>query len=156
MLFRSLVVDTACSSSLVAVHRAIQSLKTKSCQVALAGGVNLMLSPLFHLALAKGGFLSEDGRCKTFDRSANGYVRGEGVGIVLLRPLSQALADGDPIYAVIRGSAENHGGRTNSLTAPSVDSQKELLVAAYTESNIDPDSLSYIEVHGTEIGRAHV
>ena len=145
----SLVVDTACSSSLMAVRRAIQALKTKSCEFALAGGVNLMLSPLFHMALEKGGYLSEDGRCKTFDRSANGYVRGEGVGIVLLRPLSQALADGDPVYAVIRGSAENHSGRTNSLTAPSVDSQKELLVAAYDEAQIDPDSLGYIEVHGT-------
>ena len=145
----SLVVDTACSSSLMAVRRAIQALKTKSCEFALAGGVNLMLSPLFHMALEKGGYLSEDGRCKTFDRSANGYVRGEGVGIVLLRPLSQALADGDPVYAVIRGSAENHSGRTNSLTAPSVDSQKELLVAAYDEAKIDPDSLGYIEVHGT-------
>ncbi|MUG91826.1 amino acid adenylation domain-containing protein [Scytonema sp. UIC 10036] len=145
----SFVVDTACSSSLVAVHRAIQALKTKSCELALAGGVNLMLSPLFHMALKKGGYLSEDGRCKTFDSSANGYVRGEGVGIVLLRPLSQALADGDPVYAVIRSSAENHSGRTNSLTAPSVDSQKELLVAAYDEANIDPDTLGYIEVHGT-------
>ena len=145
----SFVVDTACSSSLMAVRQAIQALKTNSCELALAGGVNLMLSPLFHMALAKGGYLSEDGRCKTFDRSANGYVRGEGVGIVLLRPLSQALADGDPVYAVIRGSAENHSGRTNSLTAPSVDSQKELLVAAYDEAKIDPDSLGYIEVHGT-------
>ncbi|MEH1781716.1 MAG: amino acid adenylation domain-containing protein, partial [Nostoc sp.] len=145
----SLVVDTACSSSLMAVRRAIQALKTNSCQLALAGGINLMLSPLFHMALEKGGYLSEDARCKTFDQLANGYVRGEGVGIVLLRPLSQALADGDPVYAVIRGSAENHCGRTNSLTAPSVDSQKELLVAAYDEANIDPDSLGYIEVHGT-------
>ncbi|MEM9214080.1 MAG: amino acid adenylation domain-containing protein [Cyanobacteria bacterium P01_F01_bin.150] len=145
----SLVVDTACSSSLVAVHRAVQALKTKSCDFALAGGVNLMLSPLFHMALAKGGYLSADGRCKTFDQSANGYVRGEGVGMVLLRPLSQALAAGDSVYAVIRGSAENHCGRTNSLTAPSVDSQKDLLVAAYSEANIDPDSLGYIEVHGT-------
>jgi amino acid adenylation domain-containing protein len=145
----SFVVDTACSSSLMAVRRAIQALKTKSCEWAIAGGINLMLSPLFHMALSKGGYLSEDSRCKTFDRSANGYVRGEGVGIVLLRPLSQALADGDPVYAVIRGSAENHSGRTNSLTAPSVDSQKELLVAAYDEAKIDPDSLGYIEVHGT-------
>nr|AKQ22652.1 malonyl CoA-acyl carrier protein transacylase [Scytonema sp. PCC 10023] len=145
----SFVVDTACSSSLMAVHRAIQALKTKSCELALAGGVNLMLSPLFHMALKKGGYLSEDSRCKTFDSSANGYVRGEGVGIVLLRPLSQALADGDRVYAIIRGSAENHSGRTNSLTAPSVDSQKELLLAAYDEANIDPDSLGYIEVHGT-------
>ncbi|MEA5576036.1 amino acid adenylation domain-containing protein [Anabaena sp. UHCC 0451] len=145
----SLVIDTACSSSLMAVHRAIQALKTNSCKLALAGGVNLMLSPLFQMALAKGGYLSEDGRCKTFDRSANGYVRGEGVGMVLLRPLNQALADGDPVYAVIRGSAENHSGRTNSLTAPSVDSQKDLLIAAYEQANIDPDSLGYIEVHGT-------
>jgi amino acid adenylation domain-containing protein len=145
----SFVVDTACSSSMMAIRQAIQALKTKSCELALAGGVNLMLSPLFHMALEKGGYLSEDGRCKTFDRSANGYVRGEGVGIVLLRPLSQALADGDPVYAVIRGSAENHNGRTNSLTAPSVDSQKELLVAAYDEAKIDPNSLGYIEVHGT-------
>ncbi|VXD25132.1 amino acid adenylation domain-containing protein [Planktothrix paucivesiculata] len=145
----SFVVDTACSSSLMAVHRAIQAIKTNSCELALAGGVNLMLSPLFHLALSKGGYLSEDSRCKTFDRSANGYVRGEGVGVVLLRPLSQALADGDPVYAVIRGSEENHSGRTNSLTAPSVDSQKELLVTAYDQANIDPDLLGYIEVHGT-------
>ncbi|MEM7392671.1 MAG: beta-ketoacyl synthase N-terminal-like domain-containing protein, partial [Verrucomicrobiota bacterium] len=145
----SAVVDTACSSSLVALHRALHAVRTGACDTALAGGVNLMISPLFHASLQTGSYLSPDGRCKTFDASADGYVRGEGVGLVLLRPLSRAMAEGDPIHALILGSAENHGGRTNSLTAPSVEAQKELLVSAYDQAGVDPASVNYIEVHGT-------
>lgn len=143
------VIDTACSSSLVALHRAVNAIQKQECDAALAGGANLILSPFFHKALSKGGYLSPDGYCKTFDRSVDGYVRSEGVGVFLLRPLSKAIADGDPIYAVIKGSAENHGGRAQSLSAPSADSQAALLSKAYKEAEIDPRSLGYMEVHGT-------
>ena len=145
----STIIDTACSSSLVACHRAVTSLQRGECSMAIAGGVNLILRPYGHIALSKSGMMSPDGRCKTFDRSANGYVRGEGVAAVLLKPLSQAEADGDCIHGVILGSAENHGGRTNSLTAPSAAGQAELLVQAYRRANVDPSTLTYIETHGT-------
>ena len=93
--------------------------------------------------------LSEDGRCKTFDQEANGYVRGEGVGIVILKALSKAEADGDPIHAVIRSTAENHGGKANTLTSPNPNAQKDLLLEAYRTADIDPRQVSYIEAHGT-------
>lgn len=143
------VVDTACSSSLIAVDRAVSALKSGKCESAIAGGVNLILTPHLHLALSKNGMLSPDGKCKTFDQSANGYVRGEGVGAVLLKPLSKALQDGDRICAVIRGTAVNHGGKANSLTAPNPEAQTELLVESYTEAGIDPSTVTYIETHGT-------
>ena len=143
------LIDTACSSSLVALHRAINALHIGDCKMAIVGGVNLMLSPIGHIVLTKNGMLSKDGRCKTFDRTANGYVRGEGVGVVLLKPLIKAETDGDHIYAVIKGSAENHGGRTNSLTAPNPNSQAKLLIEAYERARIDPGTMTYIEVHGT-------
>jgi len=145
----STIIDTACSSSLVACHRAVTSLQRGECSMAIAGGVNLILRPYGHIALSKSGMMSPDGRCKTFDSSANGYVRGEGVAAVLLKPLSQAEADGDYIHGVILGSAENHGGRTHSLTAPGAAGQAELLVQAYRRANVDPSTLTYIETHGT-------
>jgi len=142
-------INTACSSSLVAIHRAVETLRRGECDLAIAGGVNAMFSPLPYIALSKAGMLSKDGRCKTFDKNANGYARGEGAGAVLLKPLHLAEADGDMIYAVIRGISANHGGRANSLTAPNPNAQAALLVSAYTEAGIAPDTVSYIEAHGT-------
>ncbi|WOO37929.1 SDR family NAD(P)-dependent oxidoreductase [Anaerocolumna sp. AGMB13020] len=142
-------IDTACSGSLVAIHHAVKSLQRGESEMAVAGGVSLMLSPKTFLSASKLGVLSPDNHCKTFDESANGYVRGEGIGVILLKPLKQAIKDRDNIYAVIRGSAQNHGGRANSLTAPNSDSQAEVLMAAYRDAGIDPASVTYIEAHGT-------
>jgi probable biosynthetic protein (TIGR04098 family) len=142
-------IDTACSSSLVAIHRAVESMRSGQCNLAIAGGVNALLSPELTLSFSQAGMLSEDGRCKTFDQSANGYVRGEGVGVIVLKPLSRAEADGDIIYGVIRGTAENHGGRANTLTSPNPQAQKELLLKAYRSAGVDPGQVSYIEAHGT-------
>lgn len=142
-------VDTACSSSLIAIHRAVRAIRDGQCEAAIAGGVNLLLSPLVYLTLSKTKMLSPDGRCKTFDASADGYVRGEGVATLLLKPLSRALADGDPIHAVIRGSAENHGGRTQSFTAPNPTAQTQLLLRAWKDARIDPTTIGYLEAHGT-------
>lgn len=142
-------IDTACSSSLVAVHRAVVALQQGECDMAFAGGVNLILSPTQSKAFSHAGMLSKDARCKTFDKSANGYVRAESVAALLLKPLSQAILDGDVIHGVIKGSAVNHGGRATSLTAPNANAQADLLVDAYTQANIDPVHLGYIETHGT-------
>jgi natural product biosynthesis luciferase-like monooxygenase protein len=145
----SMAIDTACSSSLVAVHLACQSLYNGECELALAGGVNVILSPAVTVNFTKAGFMAPDGRCKAFDARANGYVRGEGAGVVVLKPLSQALADGDPIYAVIRGSAVNQDGRTNGLTAPSPQAQEEVLFEAYRRAEVSPGQVQYVEAHGT-------
>ncbi len=145
----SLAVDTACSSSLVAVHLACQSLRSGECDLALAGGVNLILSPAVTINFTKAGVMAPDGRCKTFDASADGYVRGEGAGLVVLKPLSKAVADGDPIYAVIRGSAIGHDGRTNGLMAPSREAQEAVLAEAYAQAGAPPSSVQYVEAHGT-------
>ncbi|MFM2061280.1 MAG: polyketide synthase PksN [Cyanobacteriota bacterium] len=142
-------IDTACSSSLVAIHRAIESLRQGSCEMAIAGGVNIIANPQLVIAAGQSGMLSEDGRCKTFDKSANGYVRGEGVGAILLKPLAKAIEDNDSIYGIIRGSAENHGGKATSPTAPNPIAQQELIVSAYTQAGITPETVSYIEAHGT-------
>ncbi|SKB15922.1 hypothetical protein PL11201_80232 [Planktothrix sp. PCC 11201] len=142
-------IDTACSSSLVAIHRAIESLRQGSCEMAIAGGVNIIANPQLVIAADQSGMLSEDGRCKTFDKSANGYVRGEGVGAILLKPLAKAIEDNDSIYGIIRGSAENHGGKATSPTAPNPIAQQELIVSAYTQAGIAPETVSYIEAHGT-------
>ena len=142
-------LDTACSSSLVALHRAIESIHTGSSDMAIVGGVQVMLTPIGHVSLSSAGMLSPDGKCKTFDKGANGYVRGEGVGAILIKPLAQAERDGDPIHAVIRATSENHGGRVTMLTAPNPKAQAELLVEAYTKARIDPATVGYIECHGT-------
>ncbi|MFP7654375.1 beta-ketoacyl synthase N-terminal-like domain-containing protein [Chryseobacterium proteolyticum] len=142
-------VDTACSSALIAIHRGVEHIRNGHCDMAIAGGVNAILSPELTLSFSSAGMLSEDGRCKTFDQRANGYVRGEGVGIVILKSLSKAVDDGDHIYGVIRGTAENHGGRANTLTSPNPNAQRDLLVKAYRNSDIDPRDISYIEAHGT-------
>jgi polyketide synthase PksN len=142
-------LDTACSSSLVALHRAIESIHTGSCEMAIVGGVQVMLTPAAHISFAMAGMLSPDGQCRTFDKDANGYVRGEGAGAIFIKPLSKAEADGDHIYAVIKATAENHGGRVTTLTAPNASAQAELLVEAYQKAGIDPATVGYIECHGT-------
>ncbi|CAM4025648.1 SDR family NAD(P)-dependent oxidoreductase [Bordetella tumulicola] len=145
-------IDTACSSSLIALHRAVESIHTGSSDMAIVGGVQVMLTPVGHISLSSAGMLSVDGKCKTFDKDANGYVRGEGSGAVFLKPLAQAERDGNPIYAVIRGTAENHGGRVTMLTAPNPKAQAELLVEAYEKADVDPATVGYIECHGTGTG----
>ncbi|HEX8617120.1 MAG TPA: SDR family NAD(P)-dependent oxidoreductase, partial [Thermoanaerobaculia bacterium] len=142
-------IDTACSSSLVALHRAIESIHTRSCDMAIVGGVQVMLSPAAYISFGAAGMLSSDGKCKTFDKRANGYVRGEGSGAIFLKRLSAAEPDGNHIYAVIRATAENHGGRVTTLTAPNSSAQAELLVEAYDKARIDPGTVGYIECHGT-------
>ncbi len=142
-------VDTACSSSLVALHRAVRALRCGECDTAVVGGVSVLLTPGLFTAFAESGMLSQHGRCATFDAAADGYVRGEGVGAFLLKPLAQALADDDNIYAVIRGSAVNHGGKAASLTAPHPRAQADVLAAAYADAEIDPATVTYVEAHGT-------
>lgn len=145
----SLAVDTACSSSLVAVHLACQSLWNGESTLALVGGVHLLLSPGMSVGYAKGGFLAPDGRCKTFDARADGYVRGEGAGIVVLKRLSRAEEHGDRVYAVIRGSAVNQDGFSNGITAPNPRSQEAVLRAAYRNAGVSPGQVQYVEAHGT-------
>ncbi|AGK50095.1 thioester reductase domain protein [Burkholderia thailandensis MSMB121] len=142
-------VDTACSSSLVALHRAVRALRRGESSVAIVGGVNVMLTTRLHRALAAAGMLSPDGRCKTFDAAANGYVRGEGIAALVLMPLERARAGGHPVRAVIKGSAVNHGGRAAFLTAPDINAQAALIEAAYRDAGVDPATVSYIEAHGT-------
>ncbi len=145
----SIPLDTACSSSLNAIHSAIQAIEYGDCEMALAGGINLLLTPTRHLSASKMGMLSPTGSCKTLDASADGYVRGEGAGIVLLKPLDRALADGDAIYGVIKGSAVNHCGETYTLTYPSAQAQADVIVAAHTRARVPISSISYVELHGT-------
>ncbi|TDC47800.1 SDR family NAD(P)-dependent oxidoreductase, partial [Micromonospora sp. KC207] len=142
-------VDTACSSSLMAVHRAMRALRAGECEAALAGGVSLILTPYYYVLSNQAGVLSPTGRCRTFDAAADGYVRGEGAGVVVLKPLRRALADGDHVYAVIRGGAANHGGRASSPTAPNSAAQAELVAAALADAGVDPATVSYVETHGT-------
>ncbi|MCX4679512.1 amino acid adenylation domain-containing protein [Streptomyces sp. NBC_01433] len=145
----SLSIDTACSSSLVAVHLACQSLNKGETDLALAGGVLLHMAPQYTIAETKGGFLSPDGRSRTFDASANGYVRAEGVGLVALKRLGDALDDGDPIHAVILGSGVNQDGHTNGITVPNAQSQISLIERVCAEAGITPGGLQYMEAHGT-------
>lgn len=145
----NMVVDTACSSSLVAVHLACQSLRLGECDLALAGGVQLTLAPESMLATAQVNAFAADGRSKTFDAAADGYGRGEGCGIIVLKRLSDALAQGDPILALLRGSAVNHGGHSSGLTAPNKLAQETLLRKALQNARVQPDEVSYIEAHGT-------
>lgn len=145
----SWAVDTACSSSLVAVHQACQSLRNRESDMAIAGGVNVMLAPELSCIFDKAGMLAADGRCKTFDSSADGYVRGEGCGVVILRRLSDALAAGNSVWAVIRGSAVNQDGRSNGLTAPSGIAQQAVIMEALKKAGVEPDQVGYVEAHGT-------
>jgi acyl transferase domain-containing protein len=145
----ALMVDTACSSSLVAVHLAVQSLRSRECSLALAGGVNLILSPVPTIALCRLKAMAPDGRCKPFDASANGFVRGEGCGIVALKRISDALAADDHILAVIRGTAINQDGRSGGLTAPSGPAQEAVIRKALANGVVDPGQVGYVEAHGT-------
>ena len=145
----SITLDTMCSSSLTSIHLACDNLRLGRCQVALAGGVNVSIHPNKYVLLSQGKFLASDGRCRSFGEGGDGYVPAEGVGAVLLKPLEDALADGDHIYGVIKGSSVNHGGKTNGLTVPNPTLQAELIESAFKDANISPDTISYIEAHGT-------
>jgi acyl transferase domain-containing protein/acyl carrier protein len=145
----SMVVDTACSSSLTAAHLACQSLWRGESEVALVGGVNLILSPAITIGFSKLKAMAADGRCKTFDARADGYVRGEGAGMIVLKPLAKAVSDGDRVYAVIRGTALNQDGRTNGLTAPNGLSQEALIRQALHVAGVEPAQVGYVEAHGT-------
>lgn len=145
----SLAVDTACSSSLVAIHLAAQHLRLGECRVALAGGVNVILSPANNIVLSKAGMLSPSGRCRTFDATADGYVRSEACGMVLLKRVEEAIADGDHIWGVIRGSAVNQNGQGQGLTAPSTRQQSSLIDMALERARVDPWEVAYVEAHGT-------
>jgi malonyl CoA-acyl carrier protein transacylase len=146
----SLAVDTACSSSLLTVHLACQSLRMRECNLAVAGGANVILSPISTILECRAQMLSPDGRCKTFDAAADGFVRGEGCGMIVLKRLSDALADKDNILALIRGSAVNQDGRSSGMTVPRGPAQEELIRQALANAGIDePAQVSYIEAHGT-------
>ncbi|MDJ1175534.1 type I polyketide synthase [Roseofilum capinflatum] len=145
----SIPIDTACSSSLVAIHYAMNAIKESECEMALVGGISVLFTPTTYVQMSQQGMLSPTGQCKTFDQDADGYVRGEGAGMVLLKPLDKAIADGDRIYGVIKGSAVNHGGKARTLTSPNVYAQAQVLRTAYSKANISPDTISYIESHGT-------
>ncbi len=144
-----LTVNTACSSALVAVHLAMASLHQGEAELALVGGINLMLAPHTAVALTKFGGLAPDGRCKTFSAAADGYGRGEGGGVVVLKLLSKALLEADHIYCVIRGSATNNDGASNGMTAPSLEAQREVLASAWARAGASPADAAYIEAHGT-------
>ncbi len=145
----SLAVDTSCSASLVAVHLACQSLRLGECNAALAGGVNLILNPEITIALSQSRMMAPDGRCKAFSDFANGFVRGEGCGMVVLKRLPDALRDRNRILAVIRGSACNQDGRSSGLTAPNGPSQEAVISAALSDAGLRPADVDYIEAHGT-------
>jgi len=145
----SLVVDTACSSSLVSVHLACQSLACGEIDLAFAGGINIILAPEVSIGFARAGMLSPDGECKAFDAAANGYVRSEGCGMVLLKRLEDAEADHDPILAVILGSATNHNGLSNGMAAPSTKAQRQLIELALERAKVAPHQIEYVEAHGT-------
>lgn len=145
----SIAVDTACSSSLVAVHLACKSLLNGECSLALAGGVNALIMPMPFISFSRSSMLSPDGRCKAFDARANGFVRAEGAGVIALKPLAAAVADGGPIYAVILGTAVNQDGRTNGITVPSPEAQAALVRETCRAAGVVPGQVQYVETHGT-------
>jgi len=145
----SVAIDTACSSSLVAVHLACQSLRARECNLALGAGVNLILTPSVFINESRARMLSPDGHCKTFDAAADGFARGEGCGVVVLKRLSDAIADGDNILALIRGSAVNQDGRSGGLTVPNGPAQQAVIRKALATAGVEPGQVSYIEAHGT-------
>jgi acyl transferase domain-containing protein len=145
----SLAVDTACSSSLVSVHLACRALRSRECDMALVGGVNLILAPEYSINFSKARMLAPDGFCKAFDASADGFGRAEGCGFIVLKRLSDAQAAGDVILAVVRGSAINHDGRSSGLTVPNGPAQQAVIRAALSDAGLEPDAVGYIEAHGT-------
>lgn len=145
----SMTIDTACSSSLVALHEATQAIARGEIELALVGGVNAMLAPETFVAMCKGRFLAEDGHCKTFDAAADGYARGEGAGMLVLKPLADAMRDHDRVYAVIKGTGVNQDGRTSAITVPNPDAQAELIRRVIDQSGVRPEDIGYIEAHGT-------
>jgi acyl transferase domain-containing protein/D-arabinose 1-dehydrogenase-like Zn-dependent alcohol dehydrogenase len=145
----SMCVDTACSSSLLALQQGVQSLRNGDCAMALVGGCSIMASPMWFKSFSKVGMLSPVGTCRTFDEKANGYVRGEGAGVVLLKLETQAIADGDRILGVVCGVAVNHGGHARTLTAPNAFAHARVITQAHLKAGISPDSVSYVEAHGT-------
>ncbi len=145
----SVPVDTACSSSLVALHLGVNALKDSECDMVMVGGISVLNNPIMYIQMSQLGMLSPTGQCQTFDQDADGYVRGEGAGIILLKPLTKAIEDRDHIYAVIKGSAVNHGGKSRTLSSPNIYAQAQVIRAAYTNANVPPNTVSYIEVHGT-------
>ena len=145
----SMTIDTACSSSLVAVHLAAQSIWNGESDLALAGGVNVIIGPNTAIAESKSGFLSPDGRCKAFDESADGYARGEGGAVVVIKPLAQALRDGDEIYAQILGSAVSQDGHTDGITVPREEAQRAAITTALRRAGVDAADIGYVEAHGT-------
>ena len=145
----SMQIDTACSSSLVAVHEAVEALQTKKCAQALVGGVNIICHPGNTISYYKAGMLSRDGLCKAFDEKANGYVRSEGAVMLMFKPLRQALTDKDRIHALIKGTSSNHGGQASGLTVPNPEQQAKLLKEAWGAAKVTPESIGYIEAHGT-------
>ncbi len=145
----SMSMDTACSSALTAVHIAVEQIRAGKCKMAMAGGVTVMITPDGFIGFSQAGMLSPDGRCAAFDATANGFVRGEGAGMVLLKPLSQALADGDPVQGVIIGSSLNQDGHTNGISLPSPEAQEQLVRDACADAGINPAHVGYVEAHGT-------
>jgi len=145
----SVAVDTACSSSLVAIHQACQALRLGECDLALAGGANVLLTPATMITFSSAHMLAPDGRCKTFDAAADGYVRGEGCGIIVIKRLEDAIADGDHIRAVIRGSAVNQDGASGGLTVPNGVAQQRVITDALKRANLEPRDVGYLEAHGT-------
>lgn len=145
----SLSLDTMCSSSLVAIHLACQAIKNGDCEMAIAGGVNVMIHPNKYFVLASGKFASTNGKCMSFGEGGDGYVPGEGVGAVLLKSKKQAVADGDHIYGIIKGTAVNHGGKTNGYTVPNPIAQEEVIRSAMSNAKVTPEMVSYVEAHGT-------
>lgn len=145
----SFAVDSMCSSSLTSIHLACQMLRAGSCEMAIAGGVNLSLHPYKYRLLSEMKFASTDGKCRSFGEGGDGYVPGEGVGAFLLKPLEAAVRDGDHIYGIIRGSDINHGGRTSGYTVPNAEAQASVIRGAFQQAGVSPERLSYIEAHGT-------
>src|SRR6201994_4012773 len=145
----AVAVDTACSSSLVAIHQACQALRLGECDMALAGGANVLLTPATMITFSSAHMLAPDGRCKTFDAAADGYVRGEGCGVIVIKRLEDALRDGDRIRAVIRGSAINQDGASGGLTVPNGVAQQRVIADALKRADLEPSEVGYLEAHGT-------
>jgi acyl transferase domain-containing protein len=145
----SITLDTACSSSLVATHLAVNSLRNGECEVAIVGGASVMTRPEYPITMSKASLLSEHGRCKAFSEDAAGYVRGAGAGVVILKPLSLAIENGDRVDAVLAHSGTNQDGRTAGISLPSSEAQEALIREVYSQAGVSPAQLSYVEAHGT-------